>query len=686
MASNLRFGSPGFQPPAGTATNLRFGGSCPESTQSALNFCGDGYQPKVGVVNLGFGLLGESTGPGTLTVVLEANLQGLTGDVRASVITEGIIAATMSPVTGAIAGTWDINVDRGPKVDIRPLYENAADGNNPWFSYPWLEGARNRPTPSTPWSQALSVNRDQTAVVKNGTRVYPTPRASWEEAAPLSPEVRTIGVDDGPRLWWTTRGRFEESAPLKFFTNSPFQNGARLYETSRQAWEEGLWLTLFKQYNYRQLGDRLGWTHSHPYEEAGLPGPGQWGGPVIPPEPPVVDPFPPQTGDQDFQFCLDLDLVRPDLIRFGINPCEIPPQPPVAIPILRVYVVANSASIVRVSDGADIAASSVSLSADIGNSMWEMSATVVGKDAAALVEGSDGAPVEVDVTVNSYTWRVLIDNWSLREAAASTVGTISGRSRSAYLTEPYVIPASGGFTGADRLMSQLADDALNLTGWTVQWNAADWLVTNGAWKYDNLTPMGQLLRLAEGAAGFVRTDRTANQIIVDPRYPEAPWSWGLATVAVDLPKDVLFQRSSQKQAGTSVNGVYVHGGNNGGVLAHVRRNGTAGTVLGPTVVDDLITDVNTAARARGIAALAATARQSVETFDMPLAASMGGLRTPGEIVAIGTGDAPFVEDYRALIKSVGIQAQAGRASNGGATLEVRQSLSLERHYGEVAPV
>jgi hypothetical protein len=192
--------------------------------------------------------------------------------------------------------------------------------------------------------------------------------------------------------------------------------------------------------------------------------------------------------------------------------------------------------------------------------------------------------------------------------------------------------------------------------------------------------MSAMTRLAQAAGGFVMSDRNLDKLIVNPRYPAAPWNWEAQTPVIELPTSVLFKRGSQKTPGTGVNGVWVHG-NVGGVLAHVRRNGTAGEVLGSNVVDDLIT-TSAAARERGIGALATYSRQSIDRYDMPLAASMGGLRTPGELVAIGVGDAPFVKDYTGLVRAVNISATAGRASNGGTTLKVRQSLALERYFSE----
>jgi len=133
-----------------------------------------------------------------------------------------------------------------------------------------------------------------------------------------------------------------------------------------------------------------------------------------------------------------------------------------------------------------------------------------------------------------------------------------------------------------------------------------------------------------------------------------------ATPHYQVPRDVLLQRSSQKKPGQGKNAVYLHGGANGGVFARVLRNGTAGDQLLPTVVDPLITDV-LPARHRGIAALAATMRQSTEQHEMPLSASLGGLILPGSLVGVGEeGGAGFEQDWIGL---VGVEGISGSYTN-----------------------
>jgi len=372
-----------------------------------------------------------------------------------------------------------------------------------------------------------------------------------------------------------------------------------------------------------------------------------------------------------------LDFEYPDYS----GPVTDPDQPETFfIPTLRIYIVTNSASIVRVSDSRDVPASAVSMSISADTYSWDMSATLSGRDALALVEGTDGEPVEVDVTINGEAWRVLIDGWRLSEAWRSNGGTVRGRSRAAYLAAPYAQPRDY-VEGSSQLAQQLADQELP-PGWTLQWDIDDWTVPAGAWKYQGLSPIDAISRIAAAGGGYVQADRSLDKVIVRPLYAAAPWALGAETPDFAIPRDIIVQRSSDKRPGQGVNAVFVHGGDPGGILAKVVRTGSAGDVLTTTVVDSLITATEPA-RARGIAAIARTSRQSSESHELPLSEAYGGLIETGSLVAIGGEvDGEFSGDWRGIVRGVSVRAAATRARNGGVALSVRQSIEIERHFEE----
>ncbi len=350
------------------------------------------------------------------------------------------------------------------------------------------------------------------------------------------------------------------------------------------------------------------------------------------------------------------------------------------IPTLRFYIVANTAQIVRVSDGSDVPASAVTLSISTDQYTWSLSATLAGSSALALVEGTDGEPVEVDVIINGITWRVLLDGWGLTEAWAKKGGVVKGRSRSAYLADPYA-DSRDYMEGSGLNAQQLAAQELP-PGWSLDWNMVDWFVPAGAWQYQGLSPVAAIAKIAAAGGGYVQPHLSSDTIIVNPLYPSAPWALGAAAPDFLMPKAIILQRNSQKAPGQGVNGVYVYGGTTGAVHTHVVRTGSDGLPGAPTVVDSLITDT-APARHRGIAAIAAGGRQSREVYELPLSAGLGGLIDVGSLIEIGEEvDAAFIGDWRGLVRAVSVSAGAVRAGNGGAALSVRQNIEIERHFDE----
>lgn len=86
------------------------------------------------------------------------------------------------------------------------------------------------------------------------------------------------------------------------------------------------------------------------------------------------------------------------------------------------------------------------------------------------------------------------------------------------------------------------------------------------------------------------------------------------------------------------NAVYVSG-ERAGVVAQVKRSGTAGDVPTTMVVDPLITHAD-AARSRGIAILSDTGKQALVTLELPMLPELG-LLSPGLMLSIGAGSCPL---------------------------------------------
>lgn len=349
----------------------------------------------------------------------------------------------------------------------------------------------------------------------------------------------------------------------------------------------------------------------------------------------------------------------------------VPPVPrPVAPLNQRVYRLMNNAMLTRVSDLAPVEITDMQLQLDRDSWSWGFSATLPTAAALALVKPGSAGPVEVEASINGWLWRVLVEKYQRTRTFGKSGWTVTGRSVSCQLAEPYA-PARSRLESAARTAVQLAEDELTNTGWTLVWQLPDWLVPGGAFAYDGLTPLQAVQRVVEAAGGVLQSATAAKQLIAMPRRKISPWSWATATPDLLIPEGVLFDASGEWRPAPAYNGVYVSGTTQG-VLCKVKRTGSAGDLLAPMVTDALITEV-AVAQERGRAILSDGGQWSIERLTTPLFSSPDtpGLTLPGSLIEVYE----TADTWRGQVISCAITASRQQG------LEVRQSLEVERYYG-----
>jgi hypothetical protein len=238
---------------------------------------------------------------------------------------------------------------------------------------------------------------------------------------------------------------------------------------------------------------------------------------------------------------------------------------------------------------------------------------------AALDDIEPDAPgqlVELEAVVNGAIFRLFIQSIGERETFKGNSLAIGGRGIAAELSSPnYPVSAHNNVGGA-MTAQQLAAEALSINGvplgWALDWQAADWLVPAGVWIHSG-TPLDAVVTLAAAAGAYVQADSAARTLHVLPRYPVAPWDWSSGTPAVVLPSSAVLDRGTEHIIGAGYNVVYVSGQEQG-ILARVKRLGTAGDVAAEMIVDRLITHAD-AARGRGLEVLARTGARQVTTLE-----------------------------------------------------------------------
>ena len=623
----------------------------------------------VGQANLLFGAGSGSSN--TRTAIIDGTIPALSTTIEILIPIDATITGTLAAPTATSAAVMDINVARDISSFGSP-YQEATERNTSQRVSRWNSPPAISPGTSVNWQEAGRVSPDRTSRWENSARMRIDPTSAWEEAADQGKSI-SGKYEYAPGFSHSTKTKWEEASDLTARKQSKYTYPPKMdlyhdvtFETAADLTKQ--WISAAGQ------GDALGAGFGVTYEEAAD---APWLIDRTEPPIPIVPPWRPD--DFNLHFCELWRAARYRRLMFGIDPCTPSQGAIFIIPTRRIYTVSNSAYIVRVTDGRDIAASSVSLSINADNYAWDMTANVTGQQALDLVEGSDGQPVEVDVYINGTTWTVIIDEWALQEAARQRSGTISGRSRSAYLAGPYA-SARDYQEPYDRNAQQLAQQELP-SGWAMAWHAEDWLVDAGAWRYKDLTPIQAIDRLAKAAGAYILPDTDQDIITIKPRYPTAPWTWAASTPDIDIPRAIMTRRSSSKKPGSGINAVFVQGGNVGGKLAKVVRYGTAGDILGQTIVDELITDFDPAT-ALGIAAISDSQRIATENYQLPLSAAYGGLILPGTMIGSGTDSGSgFVRDWVGIARGVTVSAQAARAGSRGVSLNVTQSIDIQRNFG-----
>lgn len=347
------------------------------------------------------------------------------------------------------------------------------------------------------------------------------------------------------------------------------------------------------------------------------------------------------------------------------EPTTDPDTGQILIPVRRVYLVSNTAHLILQPSGDVLPVLGMSVSIDADSWAWQLRAQL--HTSAWDQVNVTGDPVEVDAQINGYTFRFLVESAARSRAFGDRSVTITGRSHAAWLAEPYA-PVTARTN--DSLMSaqQLINDALDLTGWTLDWQPTDWNVPAGAFSHRG-TPLQAATRVAEAAGAIVQADRSAQTLHVVPRYPHPPWEWPNQTADVQIPLDIVTTESIEPVRRPGHNTVYVSGESQG-IVGHVTRDGTAGNNPAPMVTDALTTEV-AAARQRGIAVLSEAQTYYRQRLQLPVT-------DEAPLLEIGWL-AEFADPAETLLGLVrGISVSAQRSGRNGA-LVVRQSADLEVH-------
>lgn len=631
-----------YTPPVGTA-NLSIGGVL-------------GYTAPVGVANLEIGHLDTADRIAVLTGTTTAP----SGLISVRRYVSGAISGTTAAPTGRMAGAYDPNL----------LSEVCQV-----FRQDWQDGQNTQSAAQSSFQSANPVHisghdywQDSGlgigGLIDRWTGAELALRAAsdgWQEA---------LLQDASLESRWSQSQRLEADAVSFWqewaFTGSSFTSLfktrlSRLEPSILPSWQDGATSGRSISTGMRDGLFCLGVT-VEVWQEAGF----VWNANNLPKDQPRP-PLPPQYVTRLRIWC----SLPGTSLRIGRTQCPLIPDRD--IPFRSSYVSVNSASLTLLPNRTPLPCTSMTIKTDANSWCWGLSASLTGPSAWALVQPTPaGYPVEVEATINGWVWTFVLDYPGLTRKFNNHNLTIEGRSRSAWLSEPWT-PRTIGRQANDRTAQQLAEEALYNTGWTIDWLLNDWDVPGGRFEWDN-DIVGRIMRLLKPVDGCLYTDPSLQVLTAYPRYAVASWLWAAETADWELPESIVSELRRQPNITNHFNGVYVSGTTDG-VLAFVKIEGTDGmSQPGQPITEALICDDDgVAARMRGLSFLSQNGGTGYQLSLRTLLGQYGAL-----------GDLPTLLLPTMLVKHSGqngrvrsISVNASRSGGWTGILNVSQTVEIE---------
>ena len=511
----------------------------------------------------------------------------------------------------------------------------------------------------------------------------------WGKAAPQRVEADIPARKNAPRRT-TVTPVWQVAAAIETVVNAPMQVAAlrraradSLYqlaqrvgtdasEVTQTAARRGAALLALWQVGQQaqaQATARMGASRLHrdraavaPWQKARIPAQGR-------------EPWPPSSVTTPPGYLADLNLLfqcpppaAPWLLLFGAQPCYGSDATFFILPA-RFYMTTHNLIAHRLPDLVEVPLYDCTLGADMGSFAWQFSA--IGPESLfAQLAPTGGLPQQIKITLDGMTWVFVVESLKRDHQFGKRRVSISGRSATALIGAPWTREAAYNNANA-ATAQQLAAQALDLSGVALDWGLIDWLVPANAWSHVG-TRLAAVQAIAEAAGGYLQSDRSTAALQVRHPYPPrpdsstgGPWNWGAGSADVELAPDAIITSAIERKDGPDINAIYASGTTQG-VLALVKRAGTAGDKLAVLQTDALITHAD-AARQRGLATLGKAGSQYAISLELPVLTGSGqpGVIDVGQLVQINEAT-----PWRGRVRSVSVNAAMPTA---------RQTITLERH-------
>jgi len=636
-----------YTPPASNAVDLLLAGAYTPPANNAVDF-----------------ELGLTSGPGSHDDIIVTGTFVLSGAVALRHITGAVVTGRFA-MGAALVANYDNSVWRGVgRSHGAPWDEGAAlsKGNG-------LGWQTSQPQPTATdiaWDEAPPL---PVPSLIGWDHAHSTPInrvLAWDSASPVPSWVQAVwgharSTPINRAVPWQTA-----PTPKATYTRTPYVYGTPRHVKRDLRWDNTpkqlhkSWLSRFDQRaQMRHLNRITPWDQARPVAS--------WGSVWVHPTTPVTPYEPPS---RDLVLGCMFDATGGVHLIIGGGPCSIYVPPPstetVVVPIRRVYMLINSASLRRVEGSIALPTFEMSLSLDTDSWTWGFSASLPGSTLSDLEPASSGAPVEVEALINGVAYRALVESISRSREFGRNELRVQGRGKTALLDSPYAPAQSFDNNTAARTAQQLMGDVLSIggvpIGWSVDWSLTDWLVPQGVFNHQG-TYVSALNAIAGAAGGYVQPHASTQTVRVLSRYPSAPWDWAGVTPDYELPAAVTVREGIEWAERARYNRVFVSGVREG-IVGQVTRTGSAGDLLAPMVTDPLITHAD-AARQRGRVILSNTGRVANVSLRLPVLPATG-IITPGKFVRYTDGATTRL----GIVRSVGVSVSMP---------EIWQTLGVETH-------
>lgn len=563
--------------------------------------------------------------PQNATGDLSAAMPALAASISVDTVVFGTLHATMPGMSMAVSAEYKTHAQR-PVVGKVAVVWQQGTADEVGSTAGHGDGDSLPTTAHSAWSDAVASCNITRVAQRGNLRHERTGRASGFSPARQNPTklVRALHEDADRRARTSGAAGFESAKGLRSRkTTSAFQDAIRgIGSGSRYESMRAKAHAPFGPVDSVEGANKLPINFVSGFQDA-IPAPAGKYSPVVPP----ITPETAHNADLVFSTLLG----GTDLVFYP--PGYVPPVTPTGttvIPVKRAYIVVNEVYL-RLRAGLELPCYSVSMSLDRNSWTWGFSASLHAS-ALTLVEPSTyGEPVEVEVIVSGKSYYFLAENISRDRTFTSTRINVTGRGRAALLADPY--SAVKTFTNTElRSAQQLMADVLTENGvslgWDIDFGLTDWNIPAGVFSHTG-TFVSAINAIASAAGGYVHADPVLDQLSVKPLYPAVPWEWSSQVPDIELPASVVSKEGVSLGNRPAYNGVYVSGSGEG-VMALVKKAGTAGELLAPMVVDPLITE-EPAARQRGVSILGDTGRVATVSLSLPVLPETG-IIVPGKFI------------------------------------------------------